>query len=96
MKKQTTNKTPNAKTRKTTFHVLLSDFEKAYAAGDYAAAEDIEAKDYPGNTSHFSVMDRFGNAVSQTQTIRDWFGSGIVVEGMGFVLNVRLQVKRAK
>lgn len=56
-------------------------------AGDYAAAEDIEAKDYPGNTSHFSVMDRFGNAVSQTQTIRDWFGSGIVVEGMGFVLN---------
>ena len=56
-------------------------------AGDYAAAEDIEAKDYPGNTSHFCVMDRFGNAVSQTQTIRDWFGSGIVVDGLGFVLN---------
>lgn len=56
-------------------------------AGDYAAAEDIEAKDYPGNTSHFCVMDRFGNAVSQTQTIRDWFGCGIVVDGLGFVLN---------
>lgn len=56
-------------------------------AGDYAAAEDIEARDYPGNTSHFCVMDRFGNAVSQTQTIRDWFGSGIVVDGLGFVLN---------
>lgn len=56
-------------------------------AGDYAAAEDIEAKDYPGNTSHFCVMDRFGNAVSQTQTVRDWFGSGIVVDGLGFVLN---------
>lgn len=56
-------------------------------AGEYAAAENIEAKDYPGNTSHFAVMDRFGNAVSQTQTVRDWFGSGIVVDGCGFVLN---------
>lgn len=56
-------------------------------AGEYAAAEDIEAKEYPGNTSHFVVMDRFGNAVSQTQTVRDWFGCGIVVDGSGFVLN---------
>lgn len=56
-------------------------------AGEYASADDIQAKDYPGNTSHFAVMDRFGNAVSQTQTIRDWFGSGIVVDGLGFVLN---------
>lgn len=56
-------------------------------AGEYAPAEGIEAKEYPGNTSHFAVMDRFGNAVSQTQTVRDWFGSGIVVDGCGFVLN---------
>jgi len=56
-------------------------------AGEYAAAEDIEAKEYPGNTSHFVVMDSFGNAVSQTQTVRDWFGCGIVVEDCGFVLN---------
>lgn len=56
-------------------------------AGEYAPEEGIEAKDYPGNTSHFSIMDRFGNAVSQTQTVRDWFGSGIPVEGFGFVLN---------
>lgn len=56
-------------------------------AQDYAVAENIAAKDYPGNTSHFVVMDRFGNAVSQTQTVRDWFGSGIVADGLGFVLN---------
>lgn len=56
-------------------------------AGEYAAAEGIEAKDYPGNTSHFTVMDRFGNVVTQTQTVRDWFGCGIVVDGQGFVLN---------
>lgn len=56
-------------------------------AQDYAAAENIAAHDYPGNTSHFAVMDRYGNVVSQTQTVRDWFGSGIVAEGLGFVLN---------
>lgn len=56
-------------------------------AGEYAAAADIVAEEYPGNTSHFTVMDRFGNTVSQTQTVRDWFGSGIVVDGYGFVLN---------
>lgn len=61
--------------------------ESGELAGDYAAANDIEAKDYPGNTSHFVVMDRFGNVVSQTQTVRDWFGSGIVVDGLGFILN---------
>ena len=56
-------------------------------AGEYAPAEGIEAKRYRGTPPHFSIMDRFGNAVSQTQTVRDWFGSGIAVEGLGFVLN---------
>ena len=56
-------------------------------AEDYAAGQELDLKEYPGNTSHFSVMDRWGNVVSQTQTIRDWFGSGIVVDGRGFVLN---------
>lgn len=63
---------------------LLMEAEKAK---EYAPAEGIEAKDYPGNTSHFSIMDRYGNAISLTQTVRDWFGSGIVVDGYGFVLN---------
>ncbi len=56
-------------------------------AGEYSCAENIEAKEYPGNTSHFVVMDKFGNTVSQTQTVRDWFGCGIVAEEYGFVLN---------
>lgn len=56
-------------------------------AGEFASADGIEAKQYPGNTSHFVVMDKDGNAFSQTQTIRDWFGCGIVVDSLGFVLN---------
>ena len=39
------------------------------------------------DTTHFSVVDRFGNAVSNTYTLNDDFGSGQVVTGAGFLLN---------
>jgi gamma-glutamyltranspeptidase/glutathione hydrolase len=39
------------------------------------------------NTTHFSVIDRFGNVVSNTYTLNDDFGSGQVVTGAGFLLN---------
>ena len=39
------------------------------------------------DTTHFSVIDRFGNAVSNTYTLNDDFGSGQVVTGAGFLLN---------
>ncbi|HEY6435654.1 MAG TPA: gamma-glutamyltransferase, partial [Ignavibacteriaceae bacterium] len=38
-------------------------------------------------TTHYSVYDSYGNAVSVTTTINSAFGSGIVVEGAGFLLN---------
>lgn len=38
-------------------------------------------------TTHFSIMDKWGNAVSNTTTINLGFGSGVVVEGAGFLLN---------
>jgi gamma-glutamyltranspeptidase/glutathione hydrolase len=38
-------------------------------------------------TTHYSVYDSFGNAVSTTTTINSAFGSGIVVESAGFLLN---------
>lgn len=38
-------------------------------------------------TTHFSIADKFGNAVSNTYTINFSYGSGIVVEGAGFLLN---------
>ncbi len=39
------------------------------------------------NTTHFSIVDRWGNAVSNTYTLNDDFGSGQVVRGAGFLLN---------
>jgi gamma-glutamyltranspeptidase/glutathione hydrolase len=38
-------------------------------------------------TTHYSILDRWGNAVSNTYTLNGWFGSGVVVEGAGFLLN---------
>jgi gamma-glutamyltranspeptidase / glutathione hydrolase len=45
----------------------------------------------PGETSSFSIADRFGNLVSVTHSVNGTFGSGVVVEGGGYVLNNRLQ-----
>ncbi|WP_304043690.1 gamma-glutamyltransferase [Ignavibacterium album] len=38
-------------------------------------------------TTHYSVIDKEGNAVSTTTTLNSSFGSRIVVEGAGFLLN---------
>ncbi|GKT12978.1 MAG: gamma-glutamyltranspeptidase/glutathione hydrolase [Thiomicrorhabdus sp.] len=38
-------------------------------------------------TTHFSIMDAQGNAVSNTYTLNMPFGSGVVVSGAGFLMN---------
>jgi gamma-glutamyltranspeptidase / glutathione hydrolase len=38
-------------------------------------------------TTHFSVVDAAGNAVSNTYTLNAWFGSAVTVGGAGFLLN---------
>jgi gamma-glutamyltranspeptidase / glutathione hydrolase len=38
-------------------------------------------------TTHFSVVDADGNAVSNTYTLEGGYGSGVVVRGAGFLLN---------
>ncbi len=41
----------------------------------------------PDETTHFSVLDRNGMAVSSTYTLEGGYGSRVVVEGAGFLLN---------
>ena len=38
-------------------------------------------------TTHYSVVDRFGNAVATTTTINGLYGSGVWVRGAGFFMN---------
>ncbi len=48
------------------------------------------------DTTHFSIVDSFGNAVSNTTTINLSFGSGMVVRGAGFLLNNEMDDFSAK
>jgi gamma-glutamyltranspeptidase/glutathione hydrolase len=49
-----------------------------------------------GETTHFSIVDNMGNAVSNTYTINFSYGSGIVVPGAGFILNNEMDDFSAK
>jgi gamma-glutamyltranspeptidase/glutathione hydrolase len=48
------------------------------------------------NTTHFSVVDRLGNAVANTTTLNFTFGLGLVAEGTGILLNNELDDFAAK
>jgi len=48
------------------------------------------------DTTHFSVLDKWGNAVANTTTINLTFGSGVVVTGAGFLLNDEMDDFSAK
>lgn len=58
-------------------------------AGIFAAKEGE-------HTTHFSVVDRDGNAVANTYTINSGYGSGAVAKGLGFLLNNEMDDFTAK
>jgi gamma-glutamyltranspeptidase/glutathione hydrolase len=60
--------------------VLLAQAEAPVQAG-------IPAPNESEQTTHYSVVDAEGNAVSNTYTLNGAYGSGVTVEGAGFLLN---------
>ena len=69
--------------------------DPAYAARRAAEIDPARpsptAAVHPGlekpQTTHFSIVDRWGNAVSNTYTLNGDYGSGVIVEGAGFLMN---------
>ncbi|MBU2978709.1 gamma-glutamyltransferase [Alteromonas sp. C1M14] len=62
-----------------------------------SVTEDVKPGLYESpDTTHFSVMDKWGNAVANTTTINLSFGSGVVAEGAGFLLNDEMDDFSAK
>ncbi len=59
-------------------------FGQPEGAPDYATDKTLE----PGGTSHFIVVDQYGNVLSMTTTVESIFGSGRMVDG--FFLNNQL------
>jgi gamma-glutamyltranspeptidase / glutathione hydrolase len=47
-------------------------------------------------TTHYSIVDRDGNAVSVTYTLNGNYGSGVTVPGLGFLLNNEMDDFSAK
>ena len=57
---------------------------------------DVQVFKESPDTTHFSVIDKDGNAVSNTYTLNFSYGSGIVVKGAGFILNNEMDDFSAK
>jgi gamma-glutamyltranspeptidase / glutathione hydrolase len=56
-------------------------------AGDSRALHPgIEMRE-GSHTTHYSIADRFGNAVAVTYTLNDWFGARVTAAGTGVLLN---------
>ena len=68
-------------------------FGNPYPFNDGAASVEYEYAESASHysTTSFSVIDRFGNMVTVTQTINNFFGSGVVPEGTGIFLNNQLK-----
>jgi gamma-glutamyltranspeptidase/glutathione hydrolase len=63
----------------------------------YAAAhpQPLANQESP-HTTHYSVVDAEGNAVSVTTTLNDWFGSRVTADGLGFLMNDEMDDFSAK
>ena len=77
--------------KKITSETYAQEIHQSIKVGISTPSEDI----HPGmflqqeshETTHFSVADRFGNIVSSTYTLNSTFGSGVVIEGTGILMN---------
>ena len=61
-----------------------------YKPGEAGNSKDVKEGVIPNEsteTTHFDVIDKDGNAVSETTTLNGWFGSKTMVAGAGFFLN---------
>ncbi len=63
-------------------------------------SSEVKAAKFPGyeseETTHFSIVDKDGNAVSLTTTLNGSYGSGVWVDGAGFLLNNEMDDFSAK
>ncbi|MFY9326697.1 MAG: gamma-glutamyltransferase [Georgfuchsia sp.] len=81
--------------------------DKDYAASiraminpDKAGVSALIKPDVPphegSNTTHYSIVDRWGNAVAVTYTLNNWFGARVTAAGTGVLLNDEMDDFTAK
>ncbi len=80
-------KIPPRLTRKNYARKLAADIDERFATPSETLAPHVEVMSESPSTTHFSVIDKEGLAVSNTTTLEASWGARIVVKGAGFVLN---------
>lgn len=65
----------------------MRDFDPEHATPSANIKEGMIATVESEQTTHLSIVDAQGNAVSVTTTLNDSYGSKVVVSGAGFLLN---------
>ncbi len=69
----------------------ITDRMSTFTPDKATPSAEVSAGVIPGyeseETTHFSVVDKDGNAVAVTTTLNLWFGNKVVVAGSGFFLN---------
>jgi gamma-glutamyltranspeptidase/glutathione hydrolase len=65
-------------------------------AGNSGLLEPGVAAAEGSHTTHYSIADRFGNAVAVTYTLNDWFGARVTAQGVGVLLNDEMDDFTAK
>ena len=74
--------------------VATIDPDKATSSKDIQPDADLPYES--DQTTHFSVVDKWGNAATNTYTLNYSYGSGIVAEGTGVLLNNEMDDFSAK
>jgi gamma-glutamyltranspeptidase / glutathione hydrolase len=68
----------------------LKELSLAIDVPNAIKADELAPIEFPAEsseTTHFTIADEEGNLVSSTQTINGWFGSGVIAQGTGIILN---------
>lgn len=75
-------------------HLLDKDYAASLRAAIAPNKAGISAELKPGvaphegsNTTHYSIVDHWGNAVSVTYTLNNWFGARVMASKTGIILN---------
>ena len=66
---------------------LAGEIDLQHATRSSQVAPEVELASEDGSTTHFSIIDSTGMAVSNTYTLERSYGSRIVVRDAGFILN---------
>lgn len=65
----------------------MANFDPQRATPSATVKPGLGAARESKETTHYSVVDREGNAVSNTYTLRNGFGSGVTIPGTGLLMN---------